>query len=74
MSNAERWHEFIGNGTTWSVARCASSRSERTGLCFRHGDETRFLVFTRGAMPSDRELESMGEEVLGVLLQRAVPQ
>jgi len=48
--------------------------SRQTGLRFRRGDEIRFLGFTQGALPSDRELESMGDEVFYVFLMRAVVQ
>ena len=72
MSDLERWHQFFCNGKPWTVARRTSSDSRHTGLFFRRGDRTRVLLFTRGALPSDRELESLGEEVLSVLLQRAV--
>lgn len=74
MSDTERLHEFFCSGTTWTVARSNAIQSKRTGLCFCRGDEMRFLAFTRGALPSDRELSSMSEEVLCVLLQRAVTQ
>jgi len=49
-----------------------TARSRQTGLCFSRDGETRFLVFTRGALPSDRELQAMSEEVLCVLLLRAM--
>ena len=65
-------HEFLCDGSTWTVVCQTTVHSKQTGLCFRRGDEMRFLVFTRGALPSDRELDSMSEEVLCALLQRAV--
>ena len=74
MSDSGSWHEFLCNGKTWTVARHTTVQSKQTGLCFRRGAEMRFLVFTRGALPSDRELHSMSEEVLCALLQRAVVQ
>ncbi len=72
MSDSEESHQFFCNGKTWGVARHAPKQSRQTGLLFRRGEETRFLVFTRGALPADRELQSMSEEVLCVLLRRAV--
>ena len=72
MNDSEQWHQFISNGKTWDVARHTPKESRQTGLHFRRGKETRFLMFTRGALPSDRELDSMTEEVLCLLLRRAV--
>ena len=74
MIDSGSWHDFLCGGKTWTVARCTTVQPTRTGLCFRRGGETRFLVFTRGALPSDRELESMSKEVLCVLLERAVAE
>jgi hypothetical protein len=74
MSDTEKPHEFLCNGKTWTVARSATAPSKQAGLRFRRGSEVRFLVFTRGALPNDRELRSMSEEVLCILLQRAVLQ
>jgi hypothetical protein len=75
MGCTEGWHEFMCEGKAWTVARRGGARRgavpERSGLCFRGGGQTRFLIFTRGALPSDRELHSMSEEVLCVLLRRA---
>jgi hypothetical protein len=67
-------HEFLCAGKTWSVTRHTSLKSRHTGLSFGRDDETRFLEFTQGALPSDRELKSMSEEVLCVFLLRAVAQ
>lgn len=65
------WHEFLCAGSKWAVARRTKEMSTETGLRFRRDGTTRFLAFTRGAMPSDRELQSMSEEVLEVFLLRA---
>ena len=63
---------FRREAKMWTVKRCAASPSRHEiGLYFVHDREERFLVFTRGALPSDRELQTMGEEVLSVLLDRA---
>jgi hypothetical protein len=72
MTDAARSRVFVCDGKAWTVGRHATTQSTQTGLWFRRNDGTRFLVFTRGALPTDRELQSMGEEVLCVLLQRAV--
>ena len=56
----------------WTVTGQSGASSRReTGLQFVHGGRRRFLVFTRGALPSDRELRAMSDEVLCVLLERA---
>jgi hypothetical protein len=66
---------FRREAKTWTVSRCAGSASRHeTGLYFVHEKEERFLVFTRGALPSDQELETMGDEVLCVFLDRAGPR
>ena len=63
---------FNSDAKIWTVKRCASSPARHEiGLYFIHEKEERFLVFTRGALPSDRELQTMSEEVLSVLLDRA---
>jgi len=72
MSDSKRSHEFFCSGRTWTVERRTALQTKQTGLCFCRGAETRFLAFTRGALPSDHELSSMSEEVLCVLLRRAV--
>ena len=72
MTGAAKARDFLCDGKAWTVARHAATQSSETGLCFRQGRATRFLAFTRGALPSDRELHSLSAEVLGVLLQRAV--
>ena len=74
MTDVVKSRDFLCDGKTWTVVRRARAQSRRTGLCFRQHSETRFLVFTLGALPSDRELQSMSEEVLCVLLRRAVVQ
>lgn len=74
MSHSELSHQFSCNGKAWAVARRTAEQSQRTGLCFRRGEETRFLIFTRGAMPNDRELATMSGEVLCTLLWRAVAE
>jgi hypothetical protein len=74
MSDTGESHEFLCAGQKWMVSRHTTVQSRQTGLRFRRAGETRFLVFTRGALPSDRELRSMSEEVLCALLQRAVVQ
>jgi hypothetical protein len=74
MSDTGKGHEFLCEGKTWTVARSTTVPSQQAGLCFRRDSETRFLAFTRGALPSDRELRAMSEEVLCTLLQRAVVQ
>jgi hypothetical protein len=74
MSHSEVSHEFFCAGKTWTVARSNGLHSKQTGLWFSRGNDVRFLLFTRGALPSDRELRAMSEEVLCVLLQRAVVQ
>lgn len=67
-------HEFLCAEQKWSVTRHSDVQSRHTGLRFRRDGETRFLGFTNGALPSDRELDSMSEEVLCVFLLRAVAQ
>lgn len=63
---------FALESRRWTVVRRTTSSSRHeTGLQFVHDRETRFLVFTRGAMPSESELQTMSEEVLRVLLERA---
>ena len=63
---------FCRDAKTWTVKRCAASPSRHEiGLYFVHDKRERFLVFTRGALPSDRELQMMSDEVLIVLLDRA---
>ncbi len=74
MTDSGEWREFHCGGKRWSVARRATAQSSRTGLYFRGDGDTRFLVFTRGTLPSDRELHRMSEEVLCALLLRAVAQ
>ncbi len=74
MSGSASLHEFSCDGQKWMVSRHALGGSRQTGLVFHRGGETRFLAFTRGALPSDSELGSMCEEVLCALLQRAVMQ
>ena len=69
-----KWHQFLCGRKTWNVARSVAGQSRQAGLCFRRDGDVRFLMFTRGALPSDPELSSMSEEVLCVLLQRAVVQ
>ena len=67
-------HEFLCAGETWFVTRHTSAESPQTGLRFGREGETRFLPFTQGALPSDRELDSMTEEVLRIFLLRAAVQ
>jgi hypothetical protein len=67
-------HEFLCAGETWFVSRHTSAESSRTGLRFGRAGETRFLPFTQGALPSDRELDSMTVEVLRIFLLRAAVQ
>jgi hypothetical protein len=65
-------HVFCKDDKTWTVTLMTDSPSRHeTGLSFVHECEKRFLVFTRGALPSARELGNMSDEVLGVLLRRA---
>jgi hypothetical protein len=63
---------FYCDGRTWTVVRQLMAQSGQTGLCFQQGGQARFVSFTRGALPDDRELRRMSEEVLCVLLRRAV--
>jgi len=72
MADVPKSREFLCDGKAWTVVRDTTARSRQTGLCFNRAEETRFLVFTRGALPSDRELQTVSEEVLCVLLRRAV--
>ena len=74
MTDVVKARRFLCGGKTWTVVRRARAQSRQTGLCFRQDGETRFLVFTLGALPSDRELQLMSEEVLCALLRRAVVQ
>lgn len=63
---------FRREAKTWTVTRCAASGARHeTGLLFVHDQQERFLVFTRGALPSEKELQTMSEEVLSALLDRA---
>lgn len=72
MSRLVAARTFAREGRRWTVARHTSSSSRyETGLRFVNNRETRFLMFTRGAMPSETELHTMSEEVLRVLLERA---
>ena len=64
--------EFLCGGRTWRVTTRAMPERGQTGLYFRCDSDTRFLAFTRGALSSARELDSMSDEVLRVLLLRAV--
>ena len=72
MADPPTSRDFLCEGKTWTVVRDTTAQSRQTGLRFSRAGETRFLVFTRGALPSDRELQSVSEEVLCVLLRRAV--
>lgn len=82
MPDLRKPREFPCGEQTWRVVRHAStqqskptdkdaSSSKQTGLYFECDGATRFLAFTRGAMPSENDLNSMSEEVLCVLLRRA---
>ena len=72
MTNTFMPRVFRRDAKIWTVRRCvASAARHEIGLYFAHEKEERFLVFTRGALPSDRELQTMSEEVLSVLLDRA---
>lgn len=64
---------FRCDAKTWTVTVCASSQSRHEiGLRFVHVTEERFLVFSRGLLPSEHDLHSFCEEVLRVFLDRAV--
>ena len=64
--------QFSRDDQNWTVERrTPSGRRHETGLQFVHKGEKRLLVFTLGALPSERELGTMSEEVLRVLLGRA---
>lgn len=82
MSDVRKPREFPCGEQRWRVKRFAAAQQskqtnvegpppKRTGLYFECGDVTRFLAFTRGAMPSENDLNSMSDEVLCVLLRRA---
>ena len=74
MVDPPKSRDFLCDEKTWTVVRDTTAQSRQTGLCFSRAGETRFLVFTLGALPSDRELQTVSEEVLCVLLLRAVVQ
>jgi hypothetical protein len=65
---------FLCDGKQWDVERSVSARSAQTGLLFHSGGQTRFLPLTRGTLPTDRELSSITDTVLCVLLQRSHSQ
>lgn len=73
-SDSGMWHQFLCDGKTWRVTLRIAVQSRQTGLCFRRRGEMRFQAFSRGVLPSDRELQSMSDEVLCALLQRAAPR
>ena len=72
MTDAGREREFLCGGRKWRVAPRAMRQLGQTGLCFRCEGRTRFLAFTRGALSNAHELDSTSDEVLRVLLLRAV--
>lgn len=72
MTDSRNCHEFRCDGKTWTVTRRRGLGQNQKGLHFCQGANARFLVFPRGAMPSDAELQGMSEEVFRVLLRRAV--
>ncbi len=81
MPETRKPREFPCGDQRWKVVRHAatqqnnpsdkSASAKQTGLYFECDGTTRFLAFTRGAMPSENDLSSMSEEVLCVLLRRA---
>ena len=74
MTDRLRSREFFCGGRTWHVAPRATPEPGQTGLCFHCDSERRFLAFTRGALSSASELDSMSDEVLRVLLLRAAAE
>jgi hypothetical protein len=83
MTKPKSRREFTCEGKRWTVRRDTGSRpwpggvyppGGQPGLYFHSDGDTRFLAFSRGTLPSDRDLQSMSEEVLCALLRRAVAQ
>jgi len=74
MTDSGEWREFSCEGKRWIVVRSTAAQSRQAGLYFDSDGDTRFLAFTRGALPSDGGLQLLSEEVLCVLLRRAVAQ
>ena len=81
MPEMRQPREFPCGEQRWTVVRHAATQQNKpsdqneslkqTGLYFECDGVTKFLAFTRGAMPSENDLNSMSEEVLCVLLRRA---
>ena len=71
MKSVGRWRVFFYHGKAWTVVRRTGGASGDSGLLFRRGGESRFLAFSRSALPTDRELEAMSDEVLTVFRQRS---
>lgn len=69
-----RPHGFLCDGKSWTVERYTPPQSKQTGLRFRLGEQKRFLLLSRGTLPTEREMFSITDDVLRVLLQRAQPQ
>ncbi len=74
MTDPAKQREFSCEGKRWIVVRLTAAQSRQAGLDFHSDGDTRFLAFTRGALPSDGDLQSLSEEVLRALLRRAVAQ
>jgi hypothetical protein len=63
--------EFLCDGKRWTVARKVGAGSRDSRLLFHRDGQYRSLMFSRSGVPSERELQSMSEEVLCALLRRA---
>jgi len=74
MTDSGECREFSCGEKRWIVVRRTAAQSRQAGLYFHSEGDTRFLAFTRGALPSDGGLQSLSEEVLCVLLRRSVLQ
>jgi hypothetical protein len=63
--------EFLCDGRRWTVERKVAAGSRITGLLFYRDEQYRSLAFSHSGVPSEKELQSMSEEVLCALLRRA---
>ncbi len=67
-------HRFLCDGKSWTVERYTPPQSKQIGLRFRLGGQKRFLLLSRGTLPTEREMSSITDDVLRVLMHRAQPQ
>jgi hypothetical protein len=74
MTKSPTHREFLSEGKKWTVVRTTSAHLGGSTLCFRSDGECRSLKFSGGTVPGEEELQSMTEEVLCALVQRATPE